>query len=99
MSVYGHRSLFETVPPARRAAFNNSTLPGARDYEDQFYESWKRYRAANQVQLSREDGGDNSESERLVTLLMGADDDNGGGAAGAAAGAADGAAAEASGEE
>ena len=48
MSVYGHRSLFEQrVPKGQRAPFNEFTLKVAKDNENEFYESWKRYSAAS----------------------------------------------------
>jgi hypothetical protein len=45
MSVHGHRTTLEKIPVTRRAAFNDYTLKIARECEDEFYHSWKRYRA------------------------------------------------------
>jgi hypothetical protein len=77
MAVYGHNTLFEQrVPLARRIAFRDYALKVATDKEDQFYASWKSYRAANPVD-SRAGGGnaDDSESEKLLKLLAGDSDE------------------------
>ena len=88
MPCYGHRQNYEKISPARRAAFADYSRKVANDYEDEFYESWKRYRTANPpVQQTLGDGGD-SESERLVNILMGSDDEGAGAGAAPAAGPA-----------
>ncbi len=47
----------------------------ARDYEDEFYASWKSYRAANPVETVSRLQEEDSETERLLNVLMGNDDD------------------------
>ena len=76
MAVYGHNTLFEQrVPLARRTAFREYALKTARDNEDEFYISWKRYRAANPFKGAggRADS-DESESEKIMKLLGGDSD-------------------------
>jgi hypothetical protein len=74
MSVYGHPSnLNEKCPAARTTAFISTATKLATDNEDKFYEGWKSYRASNPVVKDRE-GGDESETERLLKL-MGEEDD------------------------
>ena len=75
MSVYGHRSMFEKISLNRRAAFAQYTLKAARDYEEEFYASWKSYRAAHPVEKVLRLKDDDSESERLLSVLLGDDDD------------------------
>ena len=87
MAVYGHRSMFEKISLARRTAFAQHTLKAAREYEDEFYESWKSYRAAHPVETMRVQAEEDSETERLISVLNG-DDDDGPAPAGAAAAAA-----------
>ena len=87
MSVYGHRSMFEKISLNRRAAFAQYTLKAARDYEEEFYASWKSYRAAHPAVTVARLKDEDSESERLLSVLMG-DDDDGPAPAGAAAAAA-----------
>lgn len=91
MAVYGHNSLFEQrVPLARRTAFREYALKSARDNEDEFYISWKRYRAANPFKGAggRADS-DESESEKIMKLLGGdSDEDEAANSAAAASAAA-----------
>ncbi len=90
MAVYGHNTLFEQrVPLARCNAFHEYALRVAWDKEDQFYDSWKSFRAANPVEI-RAGGGvaDDSESEKLLKLLAGDTDDSGDDVPAAAAAAA-----------
>jgi hypothetical protein len=87
MAVYGHRTMFEKISLTRRAAFAQYTLKVARDYEDEFYASWKSYRAAHPVETVSRLKDEDSETERLLSVLMG-DDDDGPALAGAAAAAA-----------
>ncbi len=75
MSVHGHRTTFEKIPVTRRAAFNDFTLEIARECEDEFYNSWKSYRAEHPAKRS---GGGDSEVERLINVLIGNDDEPGG---------------------
>ena len=90
MGVYGHRSLFEKLSANRRAAFNEFTLKIARENEDKFYESWKSYRAAHPAEAAEGGNDDNSDTERLISVLLGDDDEAAevDGAAAAGAGAA-----------
>jgi hypothetical protein len=91
MAVYGHNTLFEQrVPLARRTAFREYALKAARDNEDEFYISWKRYRAANPFKGAggRADS-DESESEKIMKLLGGdSDEDEAANSAAAASAAA-----------
>ena len=89
MAVYGHKSMFEKISGARRAAFKEYALKVARDYEDEFYESWKSYRAEHPVEAAVSLEQDNSECERMMNTLLGDDDAAGHGAAPAAAAAAE----------
>jgi hypothetical protein len=78
--------LFEQrVPQARRTAFNEFTLKVARNHEDEIYQSWKHYLAANPVANVDHADGANSESEHRVTLLIGDDYEAGAGVGAAAA--------------
>jgi hypothetical protein len=51
LGAYGHRSRFEAtaggVPVANRTAFYEVSMKLAEEKIDEFYDSWKRYRAAN----------------------------------------------------
>jgi hypothetical protein len=85
MSVYGHRTTFEKIPVTRRAAFNEYTLRIAKDYEDEFYNSWKSYRAENPAETAERNPGGDSDVERLINALDGSDDEPDGAAAAAAA--------------
>ena len=88
MSVYGHRTLFEKISLPLRAAFAQHTLKIARDFEEEFYSSWKSYRAAHPAVTVARLKDEDSECERLLSSLMGDDDDDGPAPAGAAAAAA-----------
>jgi hypothetical protein len=88
MAVYGHKSMFEKISGARRAAFKEYALKVAREYEDEFYESWKSYRAEHPVEAAVSLEQENSECERMMNTLLGDDDAAGHGAAPAAAAAA-----------
>ena len=82
MAVYGHKSMFEKLSPARRTAFKEYSLKIAREYEDEFYASWKSYRAAHPVETVKLEQ-DDSDCEKMMNTLLG-DDDAGPGAAGPA---------------
>ena len=99
MSVYGHNSLFEQrVSVGRRTAFREYALKAARDNEDEFYASWKRYRAAHPVDGTGEGADtDESESERIRKQMDGDSDGDKTGPASAADGALDDAQADAAG--
>ena len=84
-SVHGHRTTFEKIPVTRRAAFNEYTLRIAKDYEDEFYNSWKSYRAENPAETAERNPGGDSDVERLINALDGSDDEPDGAAAAAAA--------------
>ncbi len=73
MSVYGHRTMFEKISPSRRAAFYEYSVKMARDCENEFYESWKSYRAENPVETVQRAREEDSETERLINVLMGDD--------------------------
>jgi len=77
MSVHGHRTTFEKIPVTWRAAFNDYTLKIARECEDEFYNSWKSYRAEHPAERRLRSGGGDSEVERLINVLIGNDDEPG----------------------
>jgi hypothetical protein len=80
MSVFGHKTLFETrVSGPRRAGFQKVALEVAQKNEDEFFEAWKQYRALNPavMQDAVEDDVD-SETERIRKALQGSDDDDDG---------------------
>ncbi len=87
MAVYGHKSMFEKVSAALRAAFKENYLQVAREYENEFYESWKSYRAEHPVEAAVSLEKDNSECDRMMSTSLG-DDDAGAGVAGPAPAAA-----------
>jgi hypothetical protein len=79
MSVYGHKTLFETrVSGPRRAGFQKVALEVAQKNEDEFFEAWKQYRALNPA--VRQDAVEDvdSETERIRKALQGSDDDEDG---------------------
>uniref|UniRef100_A0A7S0MVG4 Uncharacterized protein n=1 Tax=Cryptomonas curvata TaxID=233186 RepID=A0A7S0MVG4_9CRYP len=82
MGVYCHKTMFERLSVTRRTAFREHTLKMARDFEDEFYTSWKSYRAEHPSETVVRTVDEDSECERLMNLL--ADGDDGAGAAGAA---------------
>ena len=75
MSVYGHQTMLEKISLTWRAAFYEYTLKIVWDYEDEFYASWKSYSAAHPVETAVRPKGEDSETERLLSVLMGDDDD------------------------
>ena len=54
----------------------NESLTTARDssYEDEFYTSWKSYRAKHPVETAQRSRGEDSETKSLNNVLMGDDD-------------------------
>ena len=68
-------TMFEKISVTLRAAFNEYPLKIARDYfGDEFYVSWKNYRAKHPVETVQRPRGEGSETERLLNVLMGDDD-------------------------
>ena len=79
MGAYGHRSRFEAVPGgvpvANRTAFYENSIKMAEDRIDDFYESWKRYRAANPLEKAEVEAGD-SDTAALLDVFYGNDSDD-----------------------
>ncbi len=97
MSVYGHKALFETrVSGPRRAGFQKVALGEAQKNEDEFFETWKQYRALNPAVKQDAVEDVDSETERIRKEMQGSDDDeDGSGPAGPPAAAAEAASAAA----
>ena len=76
MGAFGHRSRFEAVPGgvpvANRTAFYENSIRLAEDGIDAFYESWKRYRAANPVKVV-EAVAEDSDTAALLDDIYGDD--------------------------
>ncbi len=66
---------------ANRTAFYEATIKLADEKIDEFYHSWKMYRAANPVATKREALVQDHETEALVDLLLNGDNESGEGAA------------------
>ena len=79
MGAYGHRSRFEAIPGgvpiANRTAFYENSIKMAEDRIDDFYESWKRYRAANPLEKAEVEAGD-SDTAALLDVFYGNDSDD-----------------------
>ena len=74
MGAFGHRSRFEAVPGgvpvANRTAFYENSIKIAEDRIDDFYESWKTYRAANPV-IAAEVEVEDSDTAALLDVFYG----------------------------
>ena len=74
MGAFGHRSRFEAVPGgvpvANRTAFYENSIKIAEDRIDDFYESWKTYRAANPVKAAEVEVED-SDTAALLDVFYG----------------------------
>ncbi len=57
ISVYGHKAMFEErVPPANSIGFAQVALNFSREKEDDFFASWKDYRASVRHPLKVKEG-------------------------------------------
>ena len=74
MGAFGHRSRFEAVPGgvpvANRTAFYENSIKIDEDRIDDFYESWKTYRAANPIQAAEVEVED-SDTAALLDVFYG----------------------------
>ena len=91
LGAYGHRSRFEAVPGgvpvANRTAFYENSIRLAEDKIDQFYDSWKRYRAANPVLKKVEVVVEDADTAALLDVFYGNDEEPEESGAGAVGGA------------
>lgn len=75
LGAYGHRSRFEAVPGgvpvANRTAFYDNSIKLAEDNIDQFYASWKRYRAAHPVPKKTDAVVDDADTAALLDIFYG----------------------------